>query len=234
VQVRPFSLAFISRLKFKMVRVAAFVGAVLFLASARAGERKAVALVTNPINQMGILVKGEVTFTQSAAGCPVFVEIDISGLKPNQNHGFHIHEKGDIVTNGCTSTGDHFNPLKAVHGGPMDKIRHVGDLGNVKTDADGKVTVKFVDSFLSLTSGENNILGRAVVIHEAEDDLGKGKGELQAGSLKTGNAGGRLACGVIGIQHPVEPWYNSAPQAGQVIRVIAVVLLAALSPLLLV
>jgi superoxide dismutase, Cu-Zn family len=81
----------------------------------------------------------------------------------------------------------------------MDKIRHVGDLGNVKADSDGKVTVKIVDSFLSL-SGENNILGRAVVIHEGEDDLGKGKGELQAGSLKTGNAGGRLACGVIGIQ----------------------------------
>ena len=81
----------------------------------------------------------------------------------------------------------------------MDKVRHVGDLGNVNADENGRVSVKIVDTFLSL-SGENNILGRAVVIHEGEDDLGKGKGELQAGSMKTGNAGGRLACGVIGIQ----------------------------------
>jgi superoxide dismutase, Cu-Zn family len=88
---------------------------------------------------------------------------------------------------------------QVVHGGPMDKVRHVGDLGNVRADADGKVTIKLVDSFLSL-SGENNILGRAVVIHEGEDDLGKGKGDKQAGSMKTGNAGGRLACGVIGIR----------------------------------
>lgn len=81
----------------------------------------------------------------------------------------------------------------------MDKVRHVGDLGNVKADADGKVMLKIVDSHISLSS-ENSILGRAVVIHEGQDDLGTGTGEKQAGSMKTGNAGGRLACGVIGIQ----------------------------------
>lgn len=81
----------------------------------------------------------------------------------------------------------------------MDKVRHVGDLGNVKADSDGTVRVKIVDTILSL-NGENSILGRAVVVHEGEDDLGKGTGDLEAGSKKTGNAGGRMACGVIGIQ----------------------------------
>lgn len=105
-----------------------------------------------------------------------------------------VHEFGDN-TNGCTSAGPHFNPFGKTHGAPEDVERHVGDLGNVVADASGNVTVNIQDSQLTL-SGANSILGRSLVVHADPDDLGKGGHEL---SKTTGNAGGRLACGVIGI-----------------------------------
>lgn len=118
---------------------------------------------------------------------------EISGLKPGK-HGFHVHEFGD-ATNGCTSAGAHFNPTSKTHGAPDAAERHVGDLGNVQADSNGVAKVNIEDKLISLT-GDNNVLGRTIVIHEDEDDLGLGGVEL---SKTTGNAGGRLGCGVIGI-----------------------------------
>jgi len=137
-------------------------------------------------------VEGVVTLTQEDNG-PTTVNVRITGLTPGP-HGFHLHEYGD-TTNGCISTGAHFNPNNQTHGAPEDGIRHAGDLGNIVANADGVAEATIVDSQIPL-SGPNAVIGRALVVHELEDDLGKGGHEL---SLTTGNAGGRLACGVVGL-----------------------------------
>ncbi|KAF9081029.1 Superoxide dismutase [Cu-Zn] [Mortierella sp. GBA35] len=138
-------------------------------------------------------VTGTIHFTQENEAAPVHVKAEITGLAPGR-HGFHIHEFGDN-TNGCMSAGAHFNPHGLTHGAPDAKIRHAGDLGNITAGADGKATFDDSDSQLKLI-GPHSIIGRTVVVHEGEDDLGLGGHEL---SPSTGNAGGRLACGVIGV-----------------------------------
>ncbi|CAH1799817.1 unnamed protein product [Owenia fusiformis] len=138
-------------------------------------------------------VKGVVTFTQEGADGPVKVDGELTGLTPGK-HGFHIHEFGDN-TNGCTSAGPHFNPEGKTHGAPDAAERHVGDLGNVTAGDDGVAKVEITDKLLNLV-GPNSIIGRTVVVHDGVDDLGLGGHEL---SSTTGNAGGRGACGVIGI-----------------------------------
>lgn len=139
-------------------------------------------------------VKGTVTFEQESEATPISISWDIEGNDPNALRGFHIHQFGDN-TNGCTSAGPHFNPFGKTHGAPEDDVRHVGDLGNIQTDASGIAKGTKSDKLVSLF-GENSILGRTVVVHAGTDDLGKGG---HADSLKTGNAGGRPACGVIGF-----------------------------------
>ncbi|KAJ8985767.1 hypothetical protein NQ317_014420 [Molorchus minor] len=141
----------------------------------------------------GEIVKGTVFFSQDAANAPVSVTGEISGLGKGL-HGFHIHEFGDN-TNGCISAGPHFNPHNKDHGSPSDAERHVGDLGNVEAGDSGAAKVCIKDSSISL-EGEHSIVGRTVVVHADPDDLGKGGHEL---SKTTGNAGARLACGVIGL-----------------------------------
>lgn len=168
-------------------------------------------------------MQGVVLFTQLHPNEPVFVEGNITGLVPGL-HGFHVHGKGDL-RNGCTSTGGHFNPfnvrqafnyfifaspnllfkksllifivclIQQPHGSPTDRYRHVGDLGNLQADGSGVALFKFSDSVISL-SGINSIVGRATLVHQLEDDLGRGNNDE---STKTGNAGARLACGVIGL-----------------------------------
>lgn len=109
-----------------------------------------------------------------------------------------MHEFGD-TTNGCVSAGPHFNPHKKDHGGPNDAVRHAGDLGNIVADGSGVGKVNITDKQISLFPGPLNIIGRTLVVHADPDDLGKGGHEL---SLTTGNAGGRVACGVIGVAAP--------------------------------
>lgn len=70
------------------------------------------------------------------------ISLSIKGLNPNSKHGFHVHEFGDL-TDGCASTGGHFNPDNHKHQGPSDKTRHAGDLGNLVTDEDGNAFYNF-------------------------------------------------------------------------------------------
>jgi len=138
-------------------------------------------------------VKGALYFEQASEKSPVKVTGEISGLTEGK-HGFHVHEYGDS-TNGCVSAGAHFNPFGKDHGAPEDAERHVGDLGNVVAASDGVAKIDITDKAISLV-GPCNIIGRSLVVHADPDDLGKGGHEL---SKTTGNAGARVACGVIGI-----------------------------------
>jgi len=139
-------------------------------------------------------VNGTVIFSQQSPHSPVIVTGNISGLAPNALRGFHVHQYGNI-TGGCNSAGSHFNPRGMNHGARTDTIRHVGDLGNIQSDADGVANLNFCDEIISL-NGPNSIIGRALVVHNGTDDLGRGN---NTDSLLTGNAGSRAACGVIGI-----------------------------------
>ncbi|GMS81095.1 hypothetical protein PENTCL1PPCAC_3270, partial [Pristionchus entomophagus] len=123
----------------------------------------------------------------------VSVNGTVSG-HPAGQHGFHVHEHGDL-SNGCLNTGAHYNPYSKSHGAPDASVRHNGDLGNIQTSADGATAVDTRDSYLTL-NGPLSIIGRAVVVHEMKDDLGLGGNDA---SLTTGNAGARVACGVIAV-----------------------------------
>ncbi|KHJ88394.1 copper/zinc superoxide dismutase, partial [Oesophagostomum dentatum] len=120
---------------------------------------------------------------------------EIEGLAPGL-HGFHVHELGDL-TDGCTSTGPHFNPGNRPHGGPTDNIRHIGDLGSIEADEDGVARFSIRDRRVKIL-GPNSVIGRSFVVHADADDLGRGQGDKRPESIRTGNAGARLACGVIG------------------------------------
>jgi len=144
------------------------------------------AVVAVLVPTQGNDVRGTVKFTKVAGG--VRVVADITGLKPGE-HGFHIHEFGDASSADGMAAGGHFNPAAAAHGAPTAAVRHAGDLGNIKADASGRATLDQVDPKLSL-EGAASIVGRAVVVHANPDDLA---------TQPTGNAGGRVAVGVIGV-----------------------------------
>jgi len=142
----------------------------------------------------GKKIKGTVRFTEDLQKNAVIIDIDIKGLKKSGLHGFHVHEFGDISEQ-CQSMCSHFNPYNKNHGGQDSKERHVGDLGNIITDKNGFAKYQFADSIIKLRGQKANIVGRGLVIHEDEDDCGKGG---VPDSLTTGNSGARIACAVIG------------------------------------
>jgi len=133
---------------------------------------------------------GVVRFTQE--GDSVKVVADIEGLSPGQKHAFHIHQYGDCSGPDGMSAGGHYNPEGHQHGLPESENRHAGDLGNVQADSDGKAHYEITVNNVSIMGEKNPILGRAVIVHAKTDD----------GGQPTGNAGGRIACGVIGVANP--------------------------------
>ncbi len=134
-------------------------------------------------------VQGSVRFTRQEGG--VLIEAKVAGLSPGL-HGFHIHEWGDVDCMDGKCAGGHFNPEGSNHGGPDGAVRHIGDMGNIEANKEGYGTYRRVDKRIQL-SGPNGIIGRAVILHAGEDDLM---------SQPTGNAGARVAYGVIGIGKP--------------------------------
>ena len=129
---------------------------------------------------------GTVTFTKVGEG--VKVVADMQGLSKGK-HGIHIHECGDCTAADGSSAGGHFNPMAKSHGAPMDAMRHEGDMGNIEADDIGKAHLEYVDKNISF-EGIGSIIGRSVIVHKNADDLK---------TQPTGNAGARVACGVIGI-----------------------------------
>jgi Cu-Zn family superoxide dismutase len=156
---------------------------------AQEGLDRAVAVL---VPTKGSKVEGTVSFVKEGNG--VRVQGKVTGLTPGK-HGFHIHEFGDQRSADGKSAGSHFNPTKEKHGGPAGTMRHVGDLGNIEANAEGVATIDVVDPMLAFT-GEKSVLGRGLVVHEKADDLT---------TQPTGDAGGRLAVGVIGVAQPPTP-----------------------------
>jgi Cu-Zn family superoxide dismutase len=133
----------------------------------------------------GSKVKGTVRLTEIPPN--VHVVADVTGLTPGK-HGFHIHEKGDCSAPDASSAGGHFNPENKKHGGPEASEHHTGDLGNIEADANGQAHYDRTVNFLEIAVDPNTIDGKAIIVHAGEDDLH---------SQPAGNAGARLACGII-------------------------------------
>ncbi|MEM9418941.1 MAG: superoxide dismutase family protein [Planctomycetota bacterium] len=138
----------------------------------------------------GNSTRGWVRFDADKRGLTVTAKI--TGLTPNQKHGFHIHEFGDISDPHGKSTGGHYNPEGHDHALPQGHAqhRHAGDLGNLVADAQGNATFTQIFKNITISHPEHNpILGRGVIIHAKRDN----------GGQPTGNAGARIAQGVIGV-----------------------------------
>lgn len=133
----------------------------------------------------GNTASGTVIFHQM--GDTLGVHAKISGLKPGQEHGFHIHEKGDCSSGDGMSTGGHFNPSGTKHGAQHED-HHAGDLPALKADANGAVDAHFHLKGLTIGSGAADVVGKGLIIHAMPDDYK---------TQPTGNSGARIACGVI-------------------------------------
>ncbi|MCG3178245.1 MAG: hypothetical protein BIFFINMI_00571 [Phycisphaerae bacterium] len=149
------------------------------------GVTKAVAVLHGTAGHEG--VHGVVTFTQMDD--KVHVVADVTGLPPNSKHGFHVHEYGDCSKLDASSAGGHYNPEGKPHGLPPSADRHAGDLGNITADASGHGMLDLTVDNITIAGMHNPIVGRGLILHVDPDD----------GGQPTGNAGARMASGVIGI-----------------------------------
>lgn len=137
-------------------------------------------------SRSGSSAKGTVNFVWQ--GNDVLVTGNFTGLKPNSEQGFHVHEKGDCSAPDATSAGGHFNPDTKSHGMPGSGSNHAGDMPNIKSDANGNASYSAKLNGFAVNSSSNGILGRSVVVHRDPDDYK---------SQPAGNSGPRIACGLI-------------------------------------
>jgi superoxide dismutase, Cu-Zn family len=131
---------------------------------------------------------GTVSFTQAPGG-KVMVDAKVSGLKPNTEHGFHVHEVPDCSGDG-TKTGAHFNPDNHAHNHPKESTRHAGAMFNLKTDANGNGALQQTVDTVTLSDGKYSIVGKPLIVHRDPDDYV---------SQPLGNAGPRIGCGLIAL-----------------------------------
>jgi Cu-Zn family superoxide dismutase len=166
-----------------------FVVLVMFATVLAAGYAHAKKGRADLMAKNGSKVSGTVLFEDMQGG--VRVRVKAKGLSPGK-HGFHIHAKGDCSSPDGKSAGGHYNPEKTKHGGPDSPAgsRHAGDLGNLTADGSGNASLNRVFKGISIQGGKNPIAGRGLIIHAKADDQK---------SQPTGAAGGRIACGVIGV-----------------------------------
>ena len=148
---------------------------------ADAGKKEAVATIEPTTTGKA---KGTVRFIES--GDKLRVVARIEGLTPNQKHAMHVHEGTECGPDGMKA-GGHYNPEKHEHGLPEKEQRHAGDLGNLQANAKGVAELDITVNNITINGQKNPVIGRAVIVHEKPDD----------GGQPTGNAGGRIGCGLI-------------------------------------
>ncbi len=129
---------------------------------------------------------GEATFEQ--VGDKVRVVVFVQGLKPGQEHGMHIHEVGDCSSGDGMSAKGHFDPFGKPHGHPGSAERHAGDLPSLRANKEGRANVQIDLDIITVTPGPASLIGRGLIVHADPDDYK---------TQPTGNAGARIACGVI-------------------------------------
>jgi Cu-Zn family superoxide dismutase len=134
----------------------------------------------------GSSVTGKVDLVES--GGKLRAHVELAGLAPSSEHGFHVHDKGDCSAPDASSAGGHFNPGGTAHGRAGTPPHHAGDLPSLMADAKGNVRVDLTLEGVTLAAGPNSIVGRALVVHRDKDDFT---------SQPAGNSGPRVACGVI-------------------------------------
>ncbi len=173
------------------VSALSFPAAVLVRAAEHEAHAQAWAAVKQAVAVLhptaGNKCSGKVVFTQE--GEKVKVVADIEGLIAGQKHAFHIRQYGDCSAADGMSAGGHYNPENHPHGLPGSAQRHAGDLGNLEADSSGKAHLDITVDNISVAGTKNPIVGRGVIVHAKVDD----------GGQPVGNAGGRIACGVIGV-----------------------------------
>ncbi len=131
---------------------------------------------------------GEATLTQTPQG--VRIAFNLKDLPPGE-HGLHIHEAGKCEAPDFKTAGAHFNPSGKHHGSMNPQGEHAGDLGNLTVNRSGTARTVVVAKAVTLEPGDNSLLkegGTSLVIHADKDDLK---------TDPAGNAGARIACGVI-------------------------------------
>jgi Cu-Zn family superoxide dismutase len=129
---------------------------------------------------------GEATFEQ--VGDKVRIVLFAQNLPPEREVGFHIHEAGDCSSGDGMSAKGHFNPFGKPHGNPQSSERHAGDLPALKVAKNGRAKLDVTVEGISIGQGPGDIVGRGLIIHADPDDYK---------TQPTGNAGARIACGVI-------------------------------------